>query len=125
MENINKLRGHPFARTYQALMAVMERNSEKVDSKKRSQKAPLARAPKRRPKIEIPPNLVDASTVRPRSSDSGSTAESKDEEFIKSLLNDFVLDVLAILGAEGTRLEWPATPYYVALRKRYKYFLQD
>src|ERR1700689_1474085 len=113
MDNIDNLRGHPFAKTYKALMALMVRNSEKVESKKHGQKAPQAPPRKRQSKAAIPPGIPDSSTVRPHSSDSGSTAlsgataESKDEEFSKGLLNDFVDDVLDVLGAQGTKLTWP------------------
>jgi hypothetical protein len=76
--------------------------------------------------------MVKPDAARPQSFDSsltvhsGNTAESKDEEFTRSLLNAFVDDVLLVLQCENqTELTWPTTPYYVELMHRYLTSLQD
>ncbi len=129
LRNKAKLQGNPFAQTYKALMDVLQRNSEKIDSRKRYAKAPLAPLPKRRAQTQQ--DTPDSPTSRPHTSDSFSTAhsgtssESKDEDFIKGLLNAFLGDVLDVLQWQGTELTWPATPHYVELAKRYWTVLQD
>lgn len=120
MENIDKLRSHPFSSTFQDLMEVLAHNSEKVAAKKRIENARKEQPPKRS-------RIESETTVDPprrSSSDSASTAQSKDEDHTKSLLNSFVGDVIRILGSDGTRLTWPKSEHYIALVHRYQSFLE-
>jgi hypothetical protein len=124
MRNRNNLKGHAFAQTYKSLMAVLEIDEQRIEARKRRQNAASVPHSKRRP------NDFNPRTARPSSSGSGSTrlsgtsAESKDEDYSRALLNDFIDDVMDVLGWEGTELQWPASPYYIALRKRYYSVLQ-
>src|SRR5271154_3929025 len=103
--------------------------SRRSASKKRRRNAPHS-TPSKRIIPRIPSNTASSPPVRPDSSDStstalsGATAESKDEEFIKSLLNDFVDDVLDFLGGRATQLKWSLSPCYVGLEKLYAAILQ-
>jgi hypothetical protein len=112
MGNKAKLAGNPFSHTYKALLQVLQHNTERV-SKKRGPDPVKAQPAKRR---------ATQATARPLSSDSahsGTSSESKDEEFSKNLLNAFISDVFDILEAkQQTKLTWPATSYYVELAVR-------
>jgi hypothetical protein len=120
MRNRNKLKGHPFAQTYKSLMAIMEIDEQRIEARKRRQN-----------EAPIPPSKRRSNDFNPRhssgsgsTSSSGGSAESKDEDYSRALLNDFIDDVMDILGWEGTELQWPASPYYIVLRKRYHSVLQ-
>jgi hypothetical protein len=125
--NKDKLRLHEFGRTFKALKAVISRGPT---SKKRRRNVPHS-TPSKRIIPSIPSNTASSPPVRPESSDStstarsGATAESKNEESPKNLLNDFVDDVLDFLGGEATQLKWSLSPYYVGLEKLYATLLQD
>jgi hypothetical protein len=113
MGNKAKLIGNPFSSTYLALLQVLQRNTERVSKKRRPDPAQDLPAKRR---------AQTRATTRPLSSDSalsGISAESKDEEFSKCLLNAFVCDVFFFLQCkEHTKLTWPETPYYVELAPR-------
>lgn len=113
MGNKAKLVGNAFSSTYLALLQVLQRNTERI-SKKRGLKPAQEPLTKRRGKTQA--------TARPRSFDSthsGTSAESKDEEFSKSLLNALIGDVFLFLQSkEQAKLSWPTSPYYVELAPR-------
>jgi hypothetical protein len=122
MGNKAKLVGNPFSSTYLALLQVLQHKTERISKKHNSD-------PARTPPAKRTAKPQD--TARPHSSDSfstahsGITAESKDEEFSKSLLNAFIGDVFLFLQhKEQTKLTWPKTPYYVELALRYWIILQ-
>jgi hypothetical protein len=122
MGNKRKLRGNPFASTYVALFRVLQHNPSRF-SNKRGPDSVSTRPAKRmvKPDAARPQSFDSSSTAH-----SGNTAESKDEEFTRSLLNAFVDDVLLVLQCENqTELTWPTTPYYVELMHRYLTSLQD
>lgn len=108
-------------------MAIIQHNANKIEAMKRALKDPVVPAAKRQVTAQNLRDTNSSTARRPNTSDSsasGKTAESKDEDYTKDLLNHFVAEVLSVLGSQGLELKWPASRYYISLTKQYHPFFR-